>query len=117
MRVNVRFSVSILALFVALPVFAEQSVFLRPNSHWLNFCTESARRVYSDNPEVVKASVVQTVDFSNRQILIETFSQGVGNVFVETSNGTKSFKINVVDKNTLPPADFVEIDLPDSGEI
>ena len=117
MRVNVRFSVALLALFVTLPVFAEQSVFLRPNSHWLDFYPESARRVYSDNSEVVKASVVQTVDFSNRQILIETFSPGVGNVFVETSNGTKSFKINVCDNNTLPPSDFVEIDLPDIGEI
>lgn len=104
---------AVIALFCSVSnCFADEVIEMKQGIDYLYFADSKIKSIKSNNPAIISAQRVSTIQDNEQQILFSAKRTGNAKVKIETENGTEEFSIEIKAKNANTSKIFVELDIP-----
>lgn len=105
----------IATLTIAAPSFAIQNVELLSGSEYLYFANARIQSIKSNNPEIISAQRVASIDADTQQILFTAKKEGLAKVQIDTDKGLLSYTIEIKKDAAQANNNFIKLDVPRLG--
>lgn len=102
----------IATLFFIAPSFAVENIEMLVNSEYLYFANARIQSIKSNNPEIISAQRVASINPDEQQILFTTKKTGIAKVQIDTDKGLLNYFIEIKTDKVQTNDKFIKLDEP-----